>query len=135
MSGNLIQSKLYPPRGPERLINRQHLLARLNRGRLRPLTLICAPAGYGKSTLAHQWLKVRATPFAWLSLDANDSGLDIFLEYLIAALAMILPELGQETKHLLRQPLLPGANILAENLLGDLQIYRLLCFFQYIPNR
>ena len=53
---HLIHTKLYPPRVPARLVKRRQLIERLVRGRNRSVTLISAPAGYGKSTLAHEWL-------------------------------------------------------------------------------
>jgi LuxR family maltose regulon positive regulatory protein len=118
---HLIRTKLYPPRVPERLVRRQQLIEHLNSGRARPVTLISASAGYGKSTLAHQWLEANTDPFAWLSLDKYDSGSDHVLDYLIAALSMVHPELGQETKSLLKRLQLPDPERLADGLLLDLQ--------------
>ena len=118
---HLIHTKLYPPRVPERLVNRERLIDRLNKGRKRPLTLISASAGYGKSTLAHQWLKANTDPFAWLSLDEYDSDLNSLLDYLIAALSTVFPEIGQETKNLLKRPQLPAPERLADGLLHDLR--------------
>ncbi len=119
--GHLIHTKLYPPRVPERLVRRQELIDHLNEGRNRPLTLISAPAGYGKSTLVHEWLKTNEEPFAWLSLDASDSELGLFLDYLITALGNAHAEIGGDTRSLLKRPQLPDPESLADSLLRDLQ--------------
>jgi LuxR family maltose regulon positive regulatory protein len=92
----ILQTKLYtPPTRPE-LVSRPRLIERLNAGLDRKLTVICAPAGFGKTTLASEWLtslrlaaaqegqNVRGT--AWLSLDESDNDPTRFLAYLIVAL-------------------------------------------------
>ncbi|MFN2193672.1 MAG: hypothetical protein ACK2UG_15100 [Candidatus Promineifilaceae bacterium] len=117
---HLIRTKFYPPRVSEQLIHRQSLIERLN-GRLDwPVTLISAGAGYGKSTLAHQWLQANDCPFAWLSLDSYDSELDLFADYLIAALGTVYSPIGKEAVSLLTRPQLPGARQLGDSLLRDL---------------
>jgi len=58
----------------------------LNKDRTRPLALISAPAGYGKSVLVASWLEHSDWSSVWLSLDADDSDLRIFLTYVVAAL-------------------------------------------------
>jgi LuxR family maltose regulon positive regulatory protein len=86
-----LATKLYiPPTRPE-LISRPRLIERLNAGLHRKLTLVSAPARFGKTTLVSEWVarcerlepKVRA---AWLSLDERDSEPTRFLAYLVAAL-------------------------------------------------
>ncbi|MFN2208613.1 MAG: hypothetical protein ACK2UT_22015, partial [Candidatus Promineifilaceae bacterium] len=68
-AGMLIQTKLLIPRVITELVERPHLIDRLNHGLKRDVTLISAPAGYGKSTLAAAWLKQLSRPTAWISLD------------------------------------------------------------------
>ena len=70
----LVATKLHAPAVRSRLVSRHELVARLG-ARDRTLTLVCAPAGWGKSTLLSEW---RAAPaetrrFAWLSLDDADA--------------------------------------------------------------
>jgi LuxR family maltose regulon positive regulatory protein len=77
---------LYPPTRPE-LISRPRLIERLNAGLHRKLTLISAPAGFGKTTLLSEWINQSPIPntqspkFAWLSLDEADNDPARFLAY------------------------------------------------------
>ena len=73
LSGDLLQTKLYVPRLRPSLVPRPHLIEMLNQGLHRKLTLISAPAGFGKTTLVSEWLAGAERPFAWLSLDERDS--------------------------------------------------------------
>ena len=91
METTLLQTKFYvPPPRPE-LVSRPHLIERLNAGLGRKLTLISAPAGFGKTTLVSEWIQAlddASSPIhiAWLSLDESDNDLNRFLVYVIAAL-------------------------------------------------
>ncbi len=85
MLDDLLQTKLYTPRLRPSLVPRPHLIAKLNKGLHRKLTLISAPAGFGKTTLVSEWIAGGERPFAWLSLDEQDSELTRFLIYFIAA--------------------------------------------------
>jgi LuxR family maltose regulon positive regulatory protein len=97
MDPALLATKLQIPRlRPER-ISRPRLLRRLDAGLARPLTLISAPAGFGKTTLVAEWLAGCPRPFAWLSLEEQDSDPARFLTYLVAALQTIEDEAGQQT--------------------------------------
>ena len=86
-----MQAKLNRPRIPGSVVQRQRLLDKLNKGVRRRLTLISAPAGYGKSTLVNNWLDTFDEPFAWLSLDEHDSELGRFVAYLVAAVRSHYP--------------------------------------------
>jgi LuxR family maltose regulon positive regulatory protein len=87
----ILTTKLYiPPVRPE-LVSRPRLIERLNAG-LRlgcQLTLISAPAGFGKTTLLSEWIADCGRPAAWLSLDKEDDDLARFLSYLVGALQTI----------------------------------------------
>ena len=74
----------HPPR-PD-IVSRPRLIDRLNAGLHHKLTLISAPAGFGKTTLVSEWLASCGRPVAWLSLDEGDSDPARFLTYLVAAL-------------------------------------------------
>ena len=103
----LLRTKLHRPFVAGNHLHRQRLLDRLNRHRKRPLTLVSAPAGYGKSTLVSCWLESCDVPSAWLSLDESDNDLRIFLSYFIAAIQTILPDAGRQMTGLINAPELP----------------------------
>jgi LuxR family maltose regulon positive regulatory protein len=101
MKASLLQTKLYiPPTSPE-LISRPRLFERLNEGLTRKLTLIAAPAGFGKTTLVSDWLQQVDLPAAWLSLDEGDNDPSRFLAYLVAALQRIEVQIGQSVQGML----------------------------------
>ncbi|MCJ7703084.1 MAG: tetratricopeptide repeat protein [Anaerolineales bacterium] len=90
MPASLLTTKLYIPPTRPKLVARPRLIKQLNEGLHRKLTLISAPAGFGKTTLVTEWLdNVRLdakNKVAWLSLDEGDNDLARFLTYFIAAL-------------------------------------------------
>ena len=102
-------------------MRRQRVRERLDHGLDRPLTLVCAPAGYGKTTLLSDWLASRGYPHAWLSLDESDSDLAIFLSYFVAAVRTAYPEACASTLDLLAAPELPPPILLADALANDLE--------------
>lgn len=92
---SLLASKLCPPRLHASLIARERLLVLLDAGLERKLTLLVAPAGFGKTTLLAQWVLQRQHAAAWLSLDSEDNDPHRFLAYLMGALQRVHPGLGQ----------------------------------------
>jgi LuxR family transcriptional regulator, maltose regulon positive regulatory protein len=99
-----LSTKLHRPLPRAHLVRRPQLAARLTQGVLGPLTLVSAPAGFGKTTLLAQWLAESDMPVAWLSLEPGDSEPVRFLSYLIAALQTLDPHLGAEALTLLQMP-------------------------------
>jgi LuxR family maltose regulon positive regulatory protein len=102
----LLEPKLRLPRLHSTVIGRERLLARLDKGRERKLTLISAPAGFGKTTLVCQWVANRNAsqnlpPVAWLSLDEGDNDPVRFWRYIIAACQTFQPGIGQASLGLL----------------------------------
>ena len=73
----ILDTKLHQPSIHENHIHRQRLLDRLDQRLQRPLTLVAAPAGYGKTTLVSCWLDAISNPSAWISLDKNDNDLQL----------------------------------------------------------
>lgn len=116
----LILTKLNIPRLSDDLVNRPHLLERLNRGLDRKLTLISAPAGYGKTTLAVIWLQDCPLRVAWLSLDEDDSDLVVFLTYLVAAVQNIFPDACPQTQSLVKAPQLPPVDYIATTFIDEI---------------
>jgi len=95
-------------------------LDRLNQSRYRPLALISAPAGYGKSTLVSCWLDACDVPSAWVSLDENDNDLRIFLSYFVSAIQRIFPAACTETQSMLGVDPLPPVSVMARSLINEL---------------
>ena len=95
MSTPILLTKLFVPAVRPELVSRSHLVDQLNNGLHRKLTLISAPAGFGKTTLVTNWLHSQkgddASPFfiAWISLDEGDNDPVRFLTYLVSALNRI----------------------------------------------
>ena len=88
MSTGILSTKLFvPPPGPH-LVPRPRLTQRLDDALIRPLTLLSAPAGFGKTTLLVEWHRAvgQRVPVGWVSLDADDNDPVRFLTYFVAAL-------------------------------------------------
>ncbi len=103
-SNPLLATKLHLPRPRAQLVPRSHLVERLQQGVEGALTLVSAPAGYGKTTLLAQWRASARLSVAWLSLEPEDNEPTRFLMYLIAALQTLDPHLGAPALALLRPP-------------------------------
>jgi LuxR family maltose regulon positive regulatory protein len=91
----ILPTKLFVPRRRQTTVARPGLVARIDDGAPRPLTLVVAPAGFGKTTLVTQWIDETRMPVAWLSLDPADNDPLRFLSYLLAAVGRIRPEVAQ----------------------------------------
>jgi ATP/maltotriose-dependent transcriptional regulator MalT len=98
----LLATKLRVPRPPGHLVPRSHLTERLHRAMERPLALIAAPAGFGKTTLLCAWLAHVPLPVAWVSLDDRDDDPSRFWAYTLTALERLLPGSGAAALALLQ---------------------------------
>ena len=119
-SRSLIQTKLYRPRSGSDLIHRARLIERLNTGLSSNVTLISAPAGFGKTTLIADWVQTLNRPSAWLSLDEHDNELAAFVHSLAAALQTVFPDAFQATASLLKAPQFPPADYVTTLLINEL---------------
>ncbi|HEX4715923.1 MAG TPA: hypothetical protein VH164_13445, partial [Ktedonobacteraceae bacterium] len=109
----LLATKLHRPRPRSHLVSRSHLTLRLQQGMERALTLVSAPAGFGKTTLLAQWLAEHETPAAWISLEAGDNEPMRFFSYLLAALHTLFPQVGTLARALLEaSPTIPLERVL-----------------------
>ncbi len=94
MSTPILATKLYIPPPRPGVVLRPRLIERLNEGLDRKLTLVSAPAGFGKTTLISEWVAGCQRPAAWLSLDRGDNDPARFLSYLVAALRTVVAGIG-----------------------------------------
>jgi len=104
MSEILLQNKLFKPVLRPSLVPRPHLIEKLNAGLAAKLTLVSAPAGYGKTTLVASWLTAQQVAYGWLSLDAGENDPGRFLAHAIAALESAAPGIGTTALALLHSP-------------------------------
>ncbi|MCB0040764.1 MAG: AAA family ATPase, partial [Caldilinea sp.] len=116
----ILATKLYIPPPALRLAPRPRLVERLAVGVRRRLTLIAAPAGFGKTTLVSAWLAACARPAAWLSLDSRDGDPVRFLTYVVAALRTALPAIGEREARALAAPQPPPAESILTALVNAL---------------
>lgn len=122
MSPAMLSTKLFiPPPRPE-LVPRPRLTERLNDGLTRPLTLISAPPGFGKTTVLTEWHAVAGhdIQLAWLSLDADDNDPVRFLTYFIAALETLRPGIGSDALAVLQSPQPPSPTAVLTALINSL---------------
>jgi LuxR family transcriptional regulator, maltose regulon positive regulatory protein len=91
----LLATKLHVPRPRPGFLARPRLLERLTEGTAGALTLVCAPAGFGKTSLLGDWARRSQRPVVWLSLDGGDSDPARFWRYVAAALDELRPGVGQ----------------------------------------
>lgn len=120
MPGSLLITKFYIPQARTFRILRPRLVSHLQEGLNRSLTLVCAPAGFGKTTLLCDWLAGRQIPAAWLSLDRGDNDPARFWSYIITAIQNLYPGVGQSLPDLLNIPNLPPIETLLTGLINGL---------------
>ena len=120
MSEPLLLTKLYIPPPRPKIVLRPRLIERLNEGIHCKLTLISAPAGFGKTTLVSEWLTGCGQKVAWLSLDERDNDPTRFLTYFISALQTITANIGKGTLAILKSPQPPPIESILIALLNEI---------------
>jgi LuxR family maltose regulon positive regulatory protein len=116
----ILATRLYIPPPQPKVVLRPRLIERLNEGLHRKLTLISAPAGFGKTTLVGEWVASCERPAAWLSLDEGDNDPTRFLAYLVAALQTIAPNIGEGVLGALQSPQPPPTESILTALLNEI---------------
>ncbi len=119
---NILETKIRRPFLPARHILRANVLRRLNEGLDlgRQVSLISAPAGFGKTICAREWVEALDMPAAWLSLEHADDDPGRFFTYLIAALQTVNGNLGSEIEGILRAGQLPPLDVISTTLGNDI---------------
>jgi len=118
VSDALLLTKLYIPPPRPSLVPRLRLIERLNEGT--KLTLISAPAGFGKTTLVSEWIAGCGKPVAWLSVDEGDSDPARFLAYLVKALQTIKAGIGEGLLSALQSPQPLQIEVILTSLLNEI---------------
>lgn len=119
MSSPILATKIFIPLPRARLVHRRRLTDRMNESLPLRLTLVSAPAGFGKTTLVSDWAAGSSRPVAWLSLDEADSDPRRFLVYLVSALQTVNANLGESVLGLLQSPEPPATELLLSDLIND----------------
>jgi LuxR family maltose regulon positive regulatory protein len=120
VTDSIVKTKLFRPPCPDGYVQRPRLDDKLDKGLSCDLTLISAPAGYGKSVLVSSWLESNDRFHAWLSLDEEFTDLTTLLKYFIAAVRKIFPKACEATRSLINVPGQIPVQTLAEQLSNDL---------------
>ncbi|MBW7886197.1 MAG: helix-turn-helix transcriptional regulator, partial [Caldilineaceae bacterium] len=120
MPESILTTKLQPSPLREPAVHRPRLTAKLARAAAHRLTVIAAPAGFGKSTLLGAWLATEAARAGWLALDPHDDAAPRFLRYLVAALQQIDSTIGSQALALLDSGHIPATETVLATLINDL---------------
>ncbi len=125
MATPVLATKLYIPPPRPKVVLRHRLIETLNEGLAlgRKLTLISAPAGFGKTTLLSEWVTGYERPAAWLSLDEGDNNPSRFLSYLFAALQTIAANIGVGMLDVLQSPQPPATEAILTALLNEITTF------------
>ena len=119
----LLRTKLFIPRPRQNLVSRPRLVERLNSGLDGKLTLIAAPAGFGKTTLLSEWLHQSPCYVAWLSLDDGDNDSTRFWTYFITSIQQLRSDLGEGALALLQSLQAPPIASILTTLINDITAF------------
>ncbi|MCC6145944.1 MAG: tetratricopeptide repeat protein [Anaerolineaceae bacterium] len=118
----ILAAKLYIPPPRPKIVSRPRLIEILNAGLNCKLILISAPAGFGKTTLISEWIASCGRQVAWLSLDEGDSNPSRFLSYLINAIQLIKPGVGERLLPALQSQEPPQIDVILTVLLNEITL-------------
>ena len=116
----ILATKFFIPLTRSELVYRPRLIERMDEGQRHKLTLVSAPAGFGKTTLVSKWVDECKQPVAWLSLDEGDNDPARFLAYLVAALQTVMENIGEGMLVALQSPQPPPAESILTTLLNEI---------------
>ncbi|UCD97816.1 MAG: hypothetical protein JSV42_12715, partial [Chloroflexota bacterium] len=119
----ILKTKLYIPRKRSNLVPRPQLVERINNGLEKKLTLISAPAGFGKTTLLSEWIPKSPRAVTWLFLDEGDNNPTRFWAYFITALQGLHPDLGASAFAQIQSPQAPPIKSILTELINELTTF------------
>lgn len=117
----LIAAKLFRPKPAVDFVQRDELFKKLDRGAHCNVTLVSAPAGYGKSITISGWLEKSTRPSAWVSFTRDDNDFSTFASYFLTAIESLVPGLCLKTHTIIRSSPSLSAESVANQLILDLQ--------------
>ena len=118
----ILRTKLTTPHLWREFVSRPRLINALNEGLARRLTLVTAPAGYGKTTILSEWANQINPPAAWLTLDEGDNDLTRFLTYVTVALQTINEEITTRALEGLHPSAVPPAESILSQLINEITL-------------
>ena len=122
----ILETKINIPKLPEQTTFRARLFRKLEEGLRKKLTIVSAPAGFGKSTLLCQWLENKNTNVAWFSVDNGDNNINRFITYIIKAIQKQNAELGHTSLNIIQsQQTQPSIENILGNLINDIEKYKI----------
>jgi ATP/maltotriose-dependent transcriptional regulator MalT/class 3 adenylate cyclase len=116
----ILETKLYVPPSRPDLVKRTHLFDRMNKDTNRKLTLISAPAGFGKTTFISEWISQNEIPAGWISLDKGDNDYVQFIHYIIAAFQNFDSNIGEPALIMLQSAQQPSIELIMTNLIKEI---------------
>ena len=116
----MLLTKLHRPPLSLEHVFRFRLIDEFNRNIYKPFSLVCAPAGYGKSMLVSSWIEENKHPAAWLSLSSDENDYRTFLIYMITAIRKVFPGKLEKTEALVKSPELPGNKLIVHSFINEL---------------
>ena len=116
----MILTKILTPRVTKSILHRSRLFDSMNEAMNHKLTLISAPAGFGKTSLIIDWVEQRSLQAHWLSLDKNDRDPIQFLSYLIKSIQQVYPKFGCHVFELIKSPNRPSIEAITGLLVNDM---------------
>jgi LuxR family maltose regulon positive regulatory protein len=120
----LLQTKITVPLLPAEFVHRHRLTERIRQGVKGPLTLISAPAGFGKTNLLIEWAAETKSHVAWLTIDDEDNDPSRFFSYLIGAIQAVDPGLGEEALDFIQSTKSRGLETGVTLLLNEISVLR-----------
>lgn len=128
-STKILKTKLFAPRLKPNDIERKQLFGLLDEGLNYKLTLLCSPAGFGKSTALSQWAHQAEIPVTWISLDQRDNDFRRFFIYLLSASEKLIPKINHELASLIELPELPDIEYLLALFIQELEELETSCVY------
>lgn len=125
---SLLATKLFIPPTTPTLVARPHLTQCIHEGVQKKLTLVCAPAGFGKTSLLAEWCAWQTrrsecpAALAWVSLEASENDPAQFWRYVLMALHRLAPQISEEALHLLQSPEPPSIEVILTSLINSLVV-------------